>query len=79
MSAISIRIPDSLHKQIRELAKRQNVSINQLVTLAVAEKVSALETEDYLKSRADRASREAFVAALEKVPNAEPDPDDRVD
>ena len=79
MSAISIRIPDSLHKQIRELAKRQNVSINQLVTLAVAEKVSALETEDYLKARADRASREAFAAALEKVPNAEPDPADRVD
>ena len=48
MSALSIRLPDSLHKRIKEVAQRDNVSINQMIALAVAEKLSALETEDYL-------------------------------
>ena len=41
MSAISIRLPDSLHKKVRELAHRDKVSINHMITLAVAEKLSA--------------------------------------
>lgn len=48
MSTISLRLPDSLHAQVRELALKENVSINQLITLALAEKLSALMTEEYL-------------------------------
>ncbi len=57
MSALSVRLPDSLHKRIKEVARRDNVSINQMITLAVAEKLSALETEDYLGNRASSASK----------------------
>ena len=39
MSTISLRLPDSLHAKVRELAEKEHVSINQLITLAVAEKV----------------------------------------
>jgi predicted DNA-binding protein len=78
MSAISIRLPDSLHKRIKQLAKRDNVSINQMVTLAVAEKLSALETEDYLATRASRASKSGFRRALAKVPDRLPDAKDRI-
>ena len=42
MSTISLRLPDSLHKQVRKLAEKESVSINQLITLALAEKLSAL-------------------------------------
>lgn len=38
MSTISLRLPDSLHKQVRKLAEQESVSINQLITLALAEK-----------------------------------------
>ncbi len=48
MSTISLRLPDSLHQTLRDLAAKEQVSINQLIALAVAEKVSALATEDYL-------------------------------
>ncbi|MFN8448210.1 MAG: YlcI/YnfO family protein [Anaerolineae bacterium] len=41
MSAINLRLPESLHEAIRELAKEDNVSINQFITLALSEKVSA--------------------------------------
>jgi len=64
MSALSIRLPDSLHKRIKETAQRDKVSINQMITLAVAEKLSALETEDYLAQRASRGSRDKFRKAL---------------
>jgi predicted transcriptional regulator len=78
MSALSIRLPDSLHKKIKEIAQRDNVSINQMITLAVAEKLSALETEDYLAQRASRASRGKFRKALGKVPNRKPRAQDQI-
>ncbi len=78
MSAISLRLPDSLHSRARLLSKRDHVSINQFVATAVAEKISALETEDYLAQRATRASRKKFETALAQVPNREPDAHDRL-
>jgi len=72
MSTISLRLPESLHKSARELAKKEKVSINQLVTLALAEKVSALGAEDYLEQRAKRASKARFEKAMAKVADAEP-------
>jgi len=77
MSAISLRLPDSLHNRVRILSKRDHVSINQFVATAVAEKISAMETEDYLARRAARASREKFEEALAQVPDREPDEHDQ--
>lgn len=67
MSTISLRLPDSLHAQARALAKLDHVSINQLITTALAEKVSALLTAEYLEARGARGSRAAFDAVLETV------------
>lgn len=78
MSTLSLRIPDSLHRQIREIAKRENISINQFVSTAVAEKLSALLTEEYLSERASRGSRRKFEKALSKVRDIEPDEEDRL-
>jgi predicted transcriptional regulator len=78
MSAISIRLPDSLHKKVKEVAQRDNVSINQMITLAVAEKLSALETEDYLGKRARKASKAKFQKALKKIPSRSPESSDRI-
>lgn len=78
MSTISLRIPESLHQHLRELAKKEGTSINQLITTAVAEKISALSTEDYLANRADRASRARFEEALSLVADSEPEPYDKL-
>ncbi|MCY7375447.1 MAG: type II toxin-antitoxin system HicB family antitoxin [Pyrinomonadaceae bacterium] len=78
MSSISLRLPDSLHEQARKLAKKENVSINQLITLAVAEKVSALMTEDYLEERAKLGNRKKFERAMAKVAKIEPEKFDRL-
>ena len=78
MSTISLRLPDSLHERIRKLAKKDRISINQFAASALAEKISALETEDYLSQRAKRASRAKFDHALSKVPGVEPEDRDKV-
>jgi hypothetical protein len=77
ISAIRVRLPEPLHDAVRELAQRDNVSINQFIALALAEKVSALRTEEYLSVRAQRGSRAKFDAALDKVADVEPDEHDR--
>jgi predicted transcriptional regulator len=76
MSTISLRLPESLHKKVRELAKSEDVSINQLITTALAEKLSALMTVDYLQERAARGDRGAFDRAMAKVRDIEPDKGD---
>ncbi len=78
MSAITVRLPESLHQTVREMARREGVSINQFITLAVAEKVAALKTAEYLEARARRASRERFEQALAKVADVEPPEQDRL-
>ena len=78
MSTISLRLPNSLHDAAREEARKDSVSINQLVTTALAEKLSALKTADYLAQRAKRApNRRRFKQLLGKVPAARPTGQDR--
>lgn len=69
MSAMSIRLPESLHRNARAYAEREGVSVNQLIATALAEKLAALGAQDYLESRAKRASRAAFEQALAQVPD----------
>jgi hypothetical protein len=78
MNQITVDLPKYLYDAIRELAERDNVSINQFITLAIAEKVSAMMTEEYLMERAKRGSREKFDAALSKVADVEPDEHDKL-
>jgi hypothetical protein len=79
MSTLSLRLPESLHAKIRQLASEEGVSINQFITLAAAEKVSALLTVDYLRERAEGGSRDAFDAVLSRVPDVAPEESDRLD
>ena len=72
MSTMSLRLPESLHRKARELAEQEGVSINQLVTTALAEKVAALMTVDYLEERAKRGSRKEFERVLKKVKERPP-------
>ncbi len=76
MSVISLRLPESLHESARELAKKESISINQLITLALAEKVSALMAEEYLSKRAKRGDKRKFQKAMAKVANVPPDEQD---
>lgn len=77
MTALSLRLPESLHRKLTELAEQEGISINQLINTAVAEKMSALMTEEYLAARAKKGSRRKFETALSRVPDVSPEEYDR--
>ncbi len=80
MTTLSVRLPDSLHKLAKDLAGQDQISMNQFIASAVAEKISALATESYLQERAQRGTAERFQRALAAVPDVaaeEFEPDDR--
>jgi metal-responsive CopG/Arc/MetJ family transcriptional regulator len=72
MTTITVTIPDFLHAEVDQLVKREGMSWDQFVALAVAEKTSAIVTEEYLEERARRGSKEKFLAAMAKVADVEP-------
>lgn len=78
MSALSLRLPKSLHEQLREVAQEEGISVNQFVMLAVAEKVAALSAIEYLEKRAKQGSHEKFLEILSKVPDVEPEACDKL-
>ena len=63
---------------MRELAKEEGISVNQFIVLAVAEKIAAISTIEYLEKRAKRGSRERFLEILNKAPDVEPEEFDRM-
>ena len=69
MSIVQIQIPDSLQKSLYDLASRDGISIDQFISTAIAEKLSALMTENYLNERAKKGSRLKYEAILAKVPD----------
>jgi uncharacterized protein (DUF1778 family) len=78
MSTLSLRIPDSLHDQIKKLAKQDGISINQFISSAAAEKISVLMTVEYLEKRASHSSKVKFRKALSKIKDNEPDEFDKL-
>lgn len=67
MSQVALRLPDSLHQYAKHLAARDDTSLNQFIVTAVAEKISALNTEAFFQERAKRSSPDQALAALAKV------------
>ncbi|MEH1851364.1 MAG: hypothetical protein V7L11_06680 [Nostoc sp.] len=78
MTNLNVQLPESLYKQIEALAARENISIEQLATIALSAQVSAWMTKDYLEEKAKSGSWEKFQQVLNKVPNVEPQEDDKL-
>ena len=68
MGQYSLRLPDSILKASKELAVKENTSMNQLFATVIAEKISALKTEDVLRQRALQSDIVKARRALSKIP-----------
>jgi uncharacterized protein (DUF1778 family) len=77
-STLTLRLPKSLHKRIRDLAKEDGTSINQFLVTAAAEKMSAILTKSYLEAEAAKGLREDFEKVLRAVPHVKPDAYDKL-
>jgi predicted transcriptional regulator len=69
MTALTIRLPNSVHQKIKELAVRDAISVNQFIASAAAEKMASVLTLDFLKSEAAKGSRADFERYLSLVPD----------
>ncbi len=69
MSTLSLRLPESVHQGARIYAEKEGISVNQLAATALAEKLAALATVDYIQARAVKASKTKFRDALAAVPD----------
>lgn len=78
MTTVSVPIPDSILQGIRELAARDGYTLESFMASAAAEKLSVFQGVDYLKKRAAKADLADFDSLLERVPDAEPDSQDRL-
>ena len=72
MTTLNLTLPNSIQRHLQEMADLDGVPVEQFVMSAVAEKISALTAETYLRARANRADADAFRAILEKVPPRAP-------
>jgi predicted DNA-binding ribbon-helix-helix protein len=70
MTAITIRLPNSVHQKIKELAARDDVSVNQFIASAASEKMASVMTLDFLKAEATKGKRSDFDNYLSMVPDA---------
>ena len=70
LTALTVRLPNSVHQKVKELALRDDISVNQFIAAAVSEKMASVMTLDYLKLEAAKGSRSDFDRFISLVPNA---------
>lgn len=78
MTALTIRLPNSVHESIKALARKDGISVNQFIASAAAEKMASFQTLEYLRQEAALGKREHFDAFLNAAPDARPSPGDAI-
>ena len=76
MTALTIRLPNSVHESIKELAKRDGISVNQFIASAAAEKMASFLTVEHLKREAAKGKRKDFEKFLRLIPDTPAGRDD---
>lgn len=78
MNTVEVHLPQSIQAYLAVLAEREGVTVEQFVASAVAEKASALLTEEHLSARAARGDRARYDLVLAAVPDVEAEERDRL-
>ncbi|RIK35634.1 MAG: hypothetical protein DCC55_29670 [Chloroflexi bacterium] len=78
VSNYALRLQTSLLAELKKVAEQESTSVNQLINVAVAEKLAALRTETYFRERVARGERKAFRRILDKAGTEAPRPGDEL-
>ncbi len=76
MSSYALRLPESLKRASKRIAAADDTTMNQFFVVAIAEKISAMETADFFERRSVHASKEKADQAWAKVGQKDPVPED---
>ena len=77
MSSYALRLPESLKQAAKRIAAADDTTMNQFFVVAIAEKISAMETANFFEQRATLGSAQSAQAAWNKVGARAPQRDDR--
>ena len=79
-AAYPLKLPFSVKKAAQRLAKEDGVSLNQWISVAVAEKIGVVETAaEFFKRRAGKASGTRLIKFLRHAPDVKPEDEDRIE
>ena len=77
MSSYALRLPESLKQAAQRIAAADGTTMNPFFVMAIAEKISAMETARFFEQRAALGSAQSAQAAWDKVGARAPQADDR--
>ena len=78
MTTIHAQIPDLIYKQASNLAKKEKMSIEQIINIALAQALGAWSSQSIMAERAKRGDRKTYLTALAQVPDVEPAEHDKM-
>ena len=78
MKRMQIRLPESIHERVYKLARQDNVSMNQFMVTAISNEIVRQETRAFFKPWADAFDEDAFLQALEEIPDSPPEKRDQL-
>lgn len=78
MKTLKAQVPDILVDEVNELAAKQNATVDQIVSVALAAQVSAWRTRESIVSHASRVNWQKVDEVLARVPDAPPQPGDEL-
>ncbi len=78
MSKLQLRLPDAIHKRVRKIAKRENLSINQLLVNSISNEIIRYETMQFFAERSKDFNEQDFLDALQEIPAIEPEEHDKL-
>lgn len=70
MSHYAVELPEALLQEAQEVAQAEQLSLDDFVLTAIADKIAAARTTQYVRTRAARADPQAFLAVLERMKQA---------
>jgi hypothetical protein len=71
VSTITIQVPDFLRRHVERLSAQEGISVDQFYAAAASEKLSVMESGDYIAGRAARADDAAFAEVLKSIPSTQ--------
>mgnify|MGYP001563001974 CR=1 FL=1 len=78
MKTMQVRLPDTVHHRLRELAGEEGISLNQFIVTSVSNEIVRQETSDFFRAAAAKFDATAFADALSAVPDLPADRGDRL-
>lgn len=77
MKTLQLRLPDAVHRRVKQLADGEGISLNQFIVTSVSNEVIRQETTDFFREAAARFNPKAFEEALSAIPDAPATKSDR--